>query len=61
MHWLKILEQLRKEQSRSPEDRPAIQLPLPQLHYEQEQIPDLKEEDRGVVVFDIYQNTWENS
>ena len=62
MHWFEILEKLRKEQSPVKEERPVLRLPLPPPYYEQDQVPDFKEEqDRGVVIIDFYQNTWENS
>ena len=65
MHWLEILERLREEQSpKNKEATAVLQLPVPPKYFEYEQIPNLKEEiseQRGVVVLEIFENSWGNS
>lgn len=58
MHWLEILKRLRKEQNREyykEENRPALQLPLPipapKIDIEP---PPPKEEERGVIIIDMF-------
>ena len=60
MHWTEILKRLREEQNKKyyrEEDRPALQLPLPPVYeYPIENTPlrPQEEEERGVVIIDIY-------
>jgi len=56
MHWLEILEQLRKEQSKEYE-RPYLELPIP--YYEEPRyeydIPKTEEPSSRVVIIDMFE------
>ena len=58
MHWLDMLERLRKEQQGYDHyERPALQIPLPPLRYEEpEKVYNPPENDpqRGVIIIDMY-------
>ena len=56
MHWLKLLEKLRKEQQEKYE-RPQLEIPLPPIEYYRappvQTTPEVSE--RGVVIIDMYE------
>lgn len=52
-----IIEQIRKrEEERPKDDRPALRLPIeePEPDYKKRECPDGEDEDRGVVVIELY-------
>jgi len=55
-HWLKILEQLRKEQQKQPQQpqQPQLEIPAPNYHYEDlPRFEDMAPEvERGVTIID---------
>ena len=51
--WMPELERLRKEQQGGWEERPQLQIPVPERYPEYEQAPEPPADQRGVTVIQI--------